>query len=76
MSLILLLQIFMIAYCDYFTSSKAVEWADACKKFVDAVCEHRPEMLKKQKVHLMLHLVSCMDQFGPTSGFNSERYAS
>lgn len=30
-------------------------------------------MLKKQKVHLMLHLVECMNHFGPTSAFNSER---
>lgn len=32
-------------------------------------------MLKKPKVHLMLHLVECMKEFGPTSAFNSERYA-
>ena len=32
-------------------------------------------MLKKQNVHLMLHLVECMEQFGPTSSFcNRERY--
>ena len=31
-------------------------------------------MLNKQKVHLILHLVECMEQFGPTSAFNSERY--
>ena len=30
-------------------------------------------MLKKQKVHLLLHLVECMEYFGPTSAFNSER---
>lgn len=46
-----------------------------CKMFVDVVSQHRPNMLKKQKVHLMLHLVECMEQFGPTSAFNSERYA-
>lgn len=33
-------------------------------------------MLLKQKVHLMLHLVNCMEQFGPTSSFNSERYVN
>lgn len=33
-------------------------------------------MLKKQKVHLILHLVECMEQFGPTSAFNSERYTT
>ena len=28
----------------------------------------------KKKVRLMLHYVDCMEQFGPTSSFNSERY--
>ena len=41
---------------------------------MEAVRQHRPDMLKKLKVHLMLHLVECMEQFGPTSAFNSERY--
>jgi len=31
-------------------------------------------MLRKQKVHFILLLVECMEQFGPTSSFNSERY--
>lgn len=44
--------------------------------FVDAVALHRQDMIKKQqqKVHLMLHYVNCMEQYGPTSSFNSERY--
>ena len=54
---------------------KKAEWTDVCKRFVDSVAEHRPEMLKKQKIHLMLHYVDCMEQFGPTSSFNSERYS-
>ena len=36
-----------------------------------AVWQHMPHMLKKQRVHLILHLVECMEQFGLT--FNSER---
>ena len=65
---------FRIAYCDYYAPSKAIEWKEICKCFVNNVGEHRPEMLKKQKVHLLLHLVECMEDFGPTSAFNSERY--
>ena len=42
--------------------------------FVDAVKQYQPSMLMKQKVHLISHLTECMEQFGPTSGFNSERY--
>ena len=45
-----------------------------CREFVEAVSQYQPDMLKKQKVHLLLHLVECMEQFGPTSAFNSERY--
>ena len=68
------LQLFKIAYCDYFDPSKAAECNDICKSFVETSSQCMPEMLKKQKVHLLLHLVECMAQFGPTSAFNSERY--
>ncbi len=64
---------FKIAYCDHYAPCKAFEWKDICKSFVRTVSEYRPEMLKKQKVHFMLHLVECMDHFGLTSAFNSER---
>ena len=33
-----------------------------------------PEQLKKLKVHLILHLVDNMKEFGPTASFNTERY--
>lgn len=34
------------------------------------------ELLQKSKVHLLLHLVECMMEFGPTAAFNTERYIS
>ena len=64
-----------MAYCELYDPSKSVEWKDICKTFVNVISCHKPEMLKKQKVHLMLYLVECMQQFGPTAAFNSERYA-
>ncbi len=67
-------QVFRMAYCDYYNPSKAVECKAICQSFVEAVSEHQPALLRKQKVHLMLHLVESMDQFGPTSAFNTERY--
>ena len=70
---VLTVQVFKVAYCDYFDPSKAVECDHVCKSFVASVSEHQPDMLKKQKVHLLLHLTENMDQFGPTSAFNSER---
>ena len=37
--------------------------------------ECQPDLLQKRKVHLLLHLVECMKEFGPTAGFNTEKYA-
>ena len=67
------MKVFKIAYCDYYDPSLS-EWSGVCREFVEAVRQYQPEMLKKQKVHLLLHLVECMEQFGPTSAFNIERY--
>ena len=47
--------------------------ASICKDFVDNV-RHPDLKLKKQSVHLMLHLVQCMEEFGPTCSFNTEMY--
>ena len=35
--------------------------------------ENKPELLQKAKIHLILYLVRCMVEFGPCSGFNTER---
>lgn len=71
----IILKIFMISYCNFYDPGKATEWKAICKTFVDTVSCYKPHMMKKQKIHLMLHLIDCMEQFGPTSAFNSERYA-
>ena len=68
------MQVFKIAYSDYFDPTKTDEWNQICQAFVTAVQQCQPDMLNKQKVHLMLHLVECMKEFGPSSSFNSERY--
>lgn len=70
---IIFIQVFRIAYCDLYEPSKDDEFSMICHDFVEAVHQYRAEMLKKQKVHLMLHLVKCINQFGPCSSFNSER---
>ena len=54
------LQVFRIAYCDYYDPSLFSDWSGVCREFVEAVSRYQPDMLKKQKVHLMLHLVECM----------------
>ena len=45
-----------------------------CIEFVEAVKRNMPALLLKQKTHLILHLVSSMMQFGPSSSFSAERY--
>ena len=45
-----------------------------CDAFVQAIKEHNPSMLKKKKVHLVLHLPAALREFGPTSAYNTERY--
>lgn len=67
-------QVFKIAYCDFFEPSLAEEWNKLCIEFVQAVKRNMPALLLKQKTHLILHLVSCMMKFGPSSSFSTERY--
>lgn len=68
-----MLQVFKICYCDQYDPSQKHEWKDICKEFVAIVGRCRPDMLMKPKIHLILHLVESMEEFGPTSCFSSER---
>ena len=68
------IQVFQIAYCDFFELSKAEAWNQICADFVHSVRDFMPEMLQKQKVHYVLHLVQCMHDFGPSSSFCTERF--
>ena len=65
---------FRIAYCNYFTEELSTEWEGICEEFVLTVKSCLPELLMKPKVHLLLHLVNCMQDFGPSSAFDAERY--
>ena len=72
--LLCLLQIFRITYCKFFNPAQdEVECRETCREFVDLVMQHFPEMMKKPKIHLMLHIVDSMKLFGPTSAYNTER---
>ena len=67
MHVISCIQVFKIAYCDHYDPSMFSELNCVCKEFFDT------NMLKKHKIHLILHLVECIEQLGPSSAFNSER---
>ena len=68
------IQIFRIVYCLPFRESDEMEYKEICKQFVDIARQFQPELLQKVKVHLLLHLVDCMLDFGPCSVYNTERY--
>ena len=53
--------------------SKESAYQRVCKAFVDSVKKNFPELSRKLKVHLFLHLTDNMMDFGPTSSFNTER---
>lgn len=67
------MKVFKIAYCQPFHCNNLVEYQQICQDFVDTVKLNSPELLKKLKVHLILHLPQNMHDFGPTSAFNTER---
>ena len=56
----------MCAY-DAFDPSLKDDLQQKCQDFVDNVTTDMPTYLQKQKTHLILHLVECMDEFSQTS---------
>ena len=67
--IIICIQVFIIAYAKKFSQSRYREWKRITYEFVTAITRYKPELLKKQKIHLLLHLVDNMQEFGPTSAF-------
>ena len=66
-------KVFQIAYITPFSTKNKDSCHSVCVEFVEAVRLAFPDMLKKPKIHLLLHLVDNMIEFGPTSAFNTER---
>ena len=66
-------KVFQIAYITPFSTKNKDSCHSVCVEFVEAVRVAFPDMLKKPKIHLLLHLVDNMIEFGPTSAFNTER---
>ena len=69
----LTLKVFQITYVTPFSPGDAENCRTICRDFIEAVKVAYPEMLKKPKVHLLLHLVDNMLDFGHTSAYNTER---
>ncbi|KAL5491557.1 hypothetical protein EMCRGX_G016862 [Ephydatia muelleri] len=66
-------KVFKLVYCERFTPDKVESMKSVCLGFAQAVGKHCPELRSKLKIHLLLHLPDHMLQFGPPSGFNTER---
>ena len=67
------MQIFWATYCKSFDTNDPCT-SEVCQDFVKKVKEYMPSLLQKPKLHLLLHLSTNMDDFGPMSVFNTERY--
>ena len=52
-----------------FFTSLFDEWQMFCNAIVNEVKENMPNLLNKPKMHLLLHLVECMHDFGPVLFF-------
>ena len=53
---------------------RAHAYQHTCQQFVDCVTQHMPEYCKRLKIHILLHLVDDMLDFGPTACYSTERY--
>lgn len=62
-----------IVYCKTFSTADLPNYRHLCQSFVEAVKVGCPELLKKPKIHLILHLPDNMQDFGPPSAYNTER---
>ena len=58
--------------CDSFIASKMSYYQETYQSFIDAVKVGCPEVLKKPKIHLLLHLPDNMYDFVPTVAYNTE----
>jgi hypothetical protein len=43
------------------------------QEMMECLSEVHPELLQKQKFHMLLHIQDNMMKFGPAVGFNTER---
>ena len=65
-----------MAYCTPFILAEANDHRITCLNFVHLISDHLPEHSHKLKVHLLLHLVDNMVDYGCCSCFSTERWIS
>ena len=67
-------QLFMHSYCVHTCENGISCVAESCTAFVQAVKAHDAQLLNCPKFHMLLHLPRCIQDFGRTHSFNSERF--
>ena len=55
-------------------SADTEEVESRCKDLLEHVKALDPTLLQRPKFHLLLHLADNIRDFGPTAGYNTERY--
>ena len=73
MLVVMHLKVFRVAYCQHFSDADYQICKGICEDFVETIGTHFSDFTKKAKIHILLHFVDCMKDFGPTSSFNTER---
>ena len=53
-----------MTYHDSFDANDVSECKDIARAFLEGVKQCYPDMMQKVKLHLLLHLVDCMVDFG------------
>jgi hypothetical protein len=66
-------QVFAIAYSSFYDTRHYEKIMATTTKFMESLENVHPEMMRKPKLHTLLHLVDDMSDFGPAVGFNTER---
>ena len=70
-----LMQTFALAYGSQVDMEDNENVTLLIQQMIECLSEVHPELLQKQKFHLLLHLQDEMLDFGPPAGFNTERYS-
>ncbi len=70
---LIICQVFAIAYSSSYDTRNYEKILATNTKFLESLENVHPEMMRKPKLHTLLHLVDDMSDFGPAVGFNTER---
>ena len=68
------LQVFLICYNTQYDPGCKMELKAQCYDFVSKATTVFPKLKHKPKIHLFLHLIECLEDFGPTSSYSAERF--